>query len=103
MDERYGCDDSEASSEAALIELVREFADLPEIMRLDEYAHFHSQLKIMRARGGPHIRERFFLEMAVLLRLHEYEGKLGMPLCEMPLSDGLGGLVEVSAIPEEWR
>lgn len=103
MDERYGCDDSEASSEAALIELVREFADLPEIMRLDEYAHFHSQLKIMRARGGPHIRERFFLEMAVLLRLHEYEGKLGLPLCEMPLGDGLGGLVEVSAIPEEWR
>ncbi|MBY5987091.1 hypothetical protein [Roseovarius atlanticus] len=103
MDERYVQHDAGASSEAALIALVREFADLPEIMRLDECAHFHCQLKVMRARGGPHIRERFFLEMAVLLRLHEYDGKLGLPLCEMPLGDGLGGLVEVSPVPEEWR
>ena len=103
MLEKYVGDELDASAEAIVERLVRECQDVPEITRLDEYAHFYDQLKAMRARGGPYIRERFLMEVAVLLRLHEYEGKLGMPPCEMPLADGSGGLVEVSPVPEEWR
>ena len=44
--------------------------------------------------------ERFAMEIAVLLRLHDYTRMLGLPDCLMPLGDGHGGLVERSPVPD---
>lgn len=103
MSEGYAGDTLETASEGFLLELAQELYSIPEITRLDEYSHFHCQLQAMRARSTQFVRQRFVLELAVLLRLQRYDTRLGVPPCEMPRSDGLGGLVEVSSIPEEWR
>lgn len=82
--------DPEVSENEALFlaALERELLSLPLISRVNEYLHFHEQLREMRKRSKKFIRVRFAMEMAVLLRLREYEFGNGLPLCQMPPSGG---------------
>jgi len=72
------------------VEIYADFLTLPEIRYLDDYMHFEEQLRRMRARNdGRFVIERFSLESALLMRLNEYDEKVGLPLLEMPpVSEG---------------
>ena len=102
MSERYCLEDSVTSHAGLLQAVERELADMPQIERLDEYIHFLDQLKVMRVRSAEYIPARFAMEFALLLRLNEYDEKIGMPPCEMPLGNGSGGLVDFSPVPAAW-
>lgn len=90
------------ASSALVASIEREYMALPEIRCLDEYTHFRGQLKSMRARGGEFITERFGMEFALLMRINEFDRRIGVPEYPMPGSDGEGGLIELSVIPEGW-
>lgn len=92
-----------AASDPFLDALRAELAGIPEIATLDDYSHYFEQLKHMRARNtGEYVEGRFAMEMAVHLRLMEWEERVGLPYCTMPKSDGRGGLVAPSPIPPDW-
>lgn len=82
---------------------MAEYESLPVIETLDDYTHFYEQLKLMRAKSEVFYPRRFAMELAVWLRLAEYDRKVGLPECDMPLGDGKGGLVERSPVPDAWR
>lgn len=102
MIERYDPECPDANADPFIGMFWSEYDSIPAINTLDEYAHLHEQLKLMRARSGEFYPERFAMEIAVLSRLHEYTRMLGLPDCLMPLGDGKGGLVEQSLVPDEW-
>lgn len=65
--------------------LVDHVESLPEIQRLDEYMHFHDQLVRMRRDTGDEYRDEVYaMQLGVLIRLWEYDQKIGMPELEMP-------------------
>lgn len=84
--------------------VAQEYDTLPEIRRLDEYIHFEEQLGQMRARSATrkHHHTNFAMELAVYLRLIDYSDVLGLPVPQMPHGDGQGGLIETTAVPQEW-
>ncbi|MEO1346424.1 MAG: hypothetical protein AAFV74_19965 [Pseudomonadota bacterium] len=102
MTERYDHDCSDANADPFVGMVLSEYDSIPAINTLDEYAHLHEQLKLMRARSGEFYPARFAMEIAVLSRLHDYTRLLGLPDCLMPLGDGKGGLVKWSPVPVEW-
>ena len=102
MSERYESDSPDANPDPFIGMFWSEYDSIPAINTLDEYAHLHEQLKLMRARSGEFYPERFAMEIAVLSRLHDYTRMLGLPDCLMPLGDGNGGIVKWSPVPDEW-
>ncbi|MEM6890900.1 MAG: hypothetical protein AAF636_22605 [Pseudomonadota bacterium] len=102
MTERYESEGRDANADPFIGMFWSEYDSIPAINRLDEYAHLHEQLKLMRARSGEFYPERFAMEIAVLSRLHDYTRALGLPDCLMPRGDGKGGLVKWSAVPDDW-
>ena len=82
-------------------QLGSELATVPEIRFLDDYIHLQEQLKAMRARSQPFIPGRFAMEMAVYLRLLEYDEKIGLPMSIMPRADGQGGVCPEDIVPVE--
>lgn len=82
---------------------THEFQSLPVIETLDEYIHFKAELETMRARSnGEVIPARFAMELALYIRLCDYESALGLPVECMPQADGNGGVRYPSPIPDEW-
>lgn len=82
---------------------THEFQSLPAIETLDEYIHFKAELETMRARSnGEMIPARFAMELALYIRLCDYEAGLGLPVGCMPQADGNGGVSYPSPIPDEW-
>lgn len=66
-----------------------EYEAVPPITRLDEYIHLEEQLKQLRIQGGGKFQlHAFAIQMAVFMRLREYDEKLGLPLSIMPRPDG---------------
>ena len=103
MQQRYEPDGPETSGKRFHALVEAEYASLPEIVYLDDYIHLRSQLEAMRARISEEwIPGKFAMELALLCRLMDYEQSLGLPEGPMPLSDGRGGVVCPSVVPEEW-
>ena len=102
MKKRYGHTCPNAIEDPLELSILAEYESLPVVKTLDDYGHFYDQLKAMRARSTEYIPARFAMEFALLLRLNEYDEKIGMPPCEMPLGNGNGGLVDFSPVPAAW-
>lgn len=102
MDKRYESDIQITSYDPFEDRVLEHYASLPVIERLDEYIHFRTQLKAMRARSTELNAARFAMEMGLYFRLADYEARIGVPQGAMPLPDGEGGVVPETAIPVGW-
>lgn len=72
--------------------VVNEYDNLPTIILLDDYIHWERQLKELRSQSSRAFSElAFAMQLAVLLRLQEYDERVGLPLSEMPAANELNG------------
>ena len=74
------------SSEPLLLRLIEgELATIPRIRFLDDYIHLEAELARMRSNSHTKlVLQRLAMELAVLLRLQEYDEALGLPPSIMP-------------------